>query len=62
MSARHKKEAPKHFLATTVRRHLREGEPEIARHQIHRQQDGWNYSDFVAYLLEIIVVLRLRDK
>jgi len=62
MSARHKKEAPKHSLTTTARQHLKTGEREIERHQTDSQQEGWNYNDFVAYLLETIVALRLRDK
>jgi hypothetical protein len=61
MSSRNKKEAAKNSLGAFW----------AVAHQIPRtrhsefscrQQKGWNYSDFVAYLLEVIVVLRLREK
>jgi hypothetical protein len=62
MSSGNKKEAAKNSLAASGWRHLKSLEHGIQKCQITAQQQGWNYGEFVAYMLEIIVILRLRDK
>ncbi len=37
-------------------------EKKIERLSFQSKQLGWSYSDFVVYLLEVLVVLRQRDK
>jgi hypothetical protein len=62
MSSKNRKEAMKNTLSASGGQRLKSFEHRIQKCQIAAQQKGWNYNDFVAYLLEIIVVLRLRDK
>jgi hypothetical protein len=62
MSSENKKDAARNSLAAFGRQHLKSLEHRIQKCQIDAQRKGWNYSDFVAHLLEIIVVLRLREE
>jgi hypothetical protein len=60
MSAENKKTSGKHLLSVTGLHHLKTLEREVERRQTAVVQKEWNYSNFVAHLLEVIV--RLRDK
>jgi hypothetical protein len=62
VSSKYKKAAAKNALAESKWRHLNSLEHGIQKSQIVAQQKGWNYSDFVAHILEVIVVLRLREE
>lgn len=62
MSSRNKTEAAKTSLASSGSHQLKSLEREIQKCQVSTRQKGWNYSDFVARLLEVLVVLRLREE
>ncbi len=60
MTARGRKTNTKHLLSATGRHHLKVSE--LPWRQTSVEKNSWNYNEFVARLLEIIVVLRTGDK
>jgi hypothetical protein len=60
MTAGNKRVRGKHLLHATGRHHLETLELESS--QAGAKKNTWNYNEFVARLLEVITVLRTRDK
>jgi hypothetical protein len=52
----------KNEISVIARRHLRTVEREIEGDQAVAGQKGWNYNDFVASMLEVIIIMRLRNQ
>ncbi|MGA7325753.1 MAG: hypothetical protein WBX25_15010 [Rhodomicrobium sp.] len=61
MSAESRKKAVQYSLSSTARHHLKTLEREIESCKSTAKQQGWNYNEFVANMLEIIAVLHLRE-
>ena len=62
MPAPNRNETAKHLFSSTAREHLKAIGREIEGCQIMAKQEQWNYNDFVNRVLEVIAILRLRDK
>jgi hypothetical protein len=52
----------KNEISVIARHHLRTVEREIEGDQAVAEQKGWNYNDFVASMLEVIIIMRLRNQ